>query len=80
MAEITKNGITVTYIGSGNESVNVTATENEGLDRSAVFSFVESGGESINVTVNQDGLREVFNSSDGVFVTADDETFNALKI
>lgn len=74
----TKNGITMTDSGTGNQTVPVSGTVNEGIDRSSVFT-ITAGDKTKNITVNQAGLREVFNASDGAFVLSDGGTFNVLK-
>lgn len=79
MSEVTKNGITMTYTGTGNETVPVTGEVNEGIDRSSVFIVAVSQNLTRNVTVNQAGLREIFNVSDGSFLLADGIMFNVLK-
>lgn len=64
--------------GNGDASVKVSSVLNEGLDRSRKV-YVSVGSVTRALTVNQPGLREVFNASDGEFTTFDGYTINALK-
>ena len=75
---ITKNGISMADSGTGNKTVPVSGNVNEGIDRSAAFT-ITAGDKTKNITVNQAGLREVFNASDGSFLLSDGTTFNVLK-
>lgn len=72
--------ITATYEGSGNGSASISSDVNEGIDREQSIK-VETTGKSVSATlvVSQEGLREVFEPSDGAFVLADGGTFNVLK-
>ena len=72
--------ITATYEGSGNGSASIFSDVNEGIDREQSIK-VETTDKSVSATllVSQEGLREVFEPSDGEFVLADDGTFNVLK-
>lgn len=73
--------ITATYEGSGNGSASISSDVNEGIDREQSIK-VETTDKSVSATlvVSQEGLREVFEPSDGEFVLADGGTFNVLKI
>ena len=53
---------------------------NEGIDRVQSIK-VETTDKSVSaiLVVSQEGLREVFEPSDGLFVLADGETLNVLK-
>ena len=81
MATITKNGITVTYTGAGTSSATVSATQNEGIDKTETFTFktILTPIAQSTITVTQLGLREVFTCTDGAFLLSDGETFNELK-
>lgn len=72
--------ITATYEGSGNGSASISSDINEGIDREQSIK-VETTDKSVSATllVSQEGLREVFEPSDGLFVLADGGTFNVLK-
>lgn len=72
--------ITATYEGSGNGSASISSDVNEGIDREQSIK-VETTDKSVSATllVSQEGLREVFEPSDGLFVLADWGTFNVLK-
>ena len=72
--------ITATYKGSGNGSASISSDVNEGIDREQYIK-VETTDKSVSATlvVSQEGLREVFEPSDGEFVLADGGTFNVLK-
>ena len=73
--------ITATYDGSGNGSASISSDVNEGIDREQSIK-VETTDKSISATlkVSQEGLREIFESSDEPFVLADGGTFNVLKL
>ena len=73
--------ITATYDGSGNGSASIFSDINEGIDREQSIK-VETTDKSVSATlmVSQEGLREVFEPSDGLFVLADGGTFNVLKM
>lgn len=72
--------ITATYEGSGNGSAYISSDINEGVDREQLIK-VETTDKSVSVTlaVSQEGMREVFEPSDGGFVLADGGTYNVLK-
>ena len=72
--------ITATYEGSGNGSASISSDINEGIDREQSIK-VETTDKSVSATlmVSQEGLREVFEPSDGMFVLADGGTLNVLK-
>ena len=72
--------ITATYEGSGSGSASISSDVNEGIDREQSIK-VETTDKSVSATllVSQEGLREVFEPSDGGFVLADGGTFNVLK-
>ena len=73
--------ITATYEGSGNGSASISSDINEGIDREQSIK-VETTDKSVSATllVTQEGLREVFEPSDGGFILADGGTFNVLKV
>ena len=73
--------ITATYEGSGNGSASISSDVNEGIDREQSIK-VETTDKSVSATlvVSQEGLREVFEPSDGLFVLADGGTYNVLKV
>ena len=74
----TKNGISISYTGNGNETLSVYADVNEGLDRSATFAIkTDVQNKAVNVVVNQSGRREIFTDND--FVLSDGGTFNVIK-
>lgn len=81
MAQVVKNGITMEYTGTeGLTSVSVSAVKNEGLDSSTTFTVATDDGTlSHDITVQQEGMREVFNASDGDFLLSDGSTYNVLK-
>lgn len=72
--------ITATYEGSGSGSASISSDVNEGIDREQSIK-VETTDKSVSATlmVSQEGLREVFEPSDGDFVLANGGTFNVLK-
>ena len=72
--------ITATYEGSGSGSASISSDVNEGIDRAQSIK-VETTDKSVSATlmVSQEGLREVFEPSDGGFVLADGGTLNVLK-
>lgn len=68
--------------GNGNGTLQVSSVVCEGLDRSMIVNFKTTMGSPIvtaGLVVNQTGLREVFNASDGSFLLSDGTTFNVLK-
>lgn len=72
--------ITATYKGSGSGSASISSDVNEGIDREQSIK-VETTDKSVStiLVVSQEGLREVFEPSDGGFVLADGGNFNVLK-
>lgn len=72
--------ITATYGGSGSGSASISSDVNEGIDRVQAIR-VETTDKSLSaaLVVSQEGLREVFEPSDGEFVLKDGGTFNVLK-
>lgn len=72
--------ITATYEGSGSGSASISSDVNEGIDREQSIK-VETTDKSVSATllVSQEGLREVFEPSDGEFILADGGTYNVLK-
>jgi protein associated with RNAse G/E len=85
MAELKKRWsdgelLTVTYDGDRDGSATFTSDANESLDREMVVTYVDKDKKvSVAQMVKQEGLREVFNASDGDFILADGGTFNVLK-
>lgn len=73
--------ITATYEGSGNGSASISSDINEGIDREQSIK-VETTDKSVSATllVLQEGLREIFEPSDGLFVLVDGGTYNVLKV
>ena len=73
--------ITATYEGSGSGSASISSDVNEGIDREQSIK-VETTDKSVSATlvVSQEGLREIFEPSDGLFVLANGGTFNVLKV
>lgn len=70
--------IVATYNGSGDGTITFSSdVANEGIDRSQEVQ-VATDNINVSVTVNQIGLREIFNTTDG-FTLADGGTFNVLK-
>ena len=72
--------ITATYEGSGSGAASISSDVNEGIDREQSIK-VETTDKSVSATlmVSQEGLREVFEPSDGELIIADGGTFNVLK-
>jgi len=73
--------LTITNDFSGSP-LQVSSVVYEGLDRSMIVNFKTTAGSPIvtaGLVVNQTGLREVFNASDGSFLLSDGTTFNVLK-
>ena len=72
--------ITATYKGSGSGSASISSDVNKGIDREQSIK-VETTDKSVSaiLVVSQEGLREVFEPLDGLFVLADGGTFNILK-
>ena len=72
--------ITATYEGSGSGSASISSDVNEGIDREQSIKVETTDkSKSASISVKQEGLREVFLTSDGDFVLADGGTFNVLK-
>ena len=74
--------LTLSYSGEGNGSISIVSVPNEGIDRSMTVVIATTKGSPVasqDIIVNQEGLREVFNASDGVFLLSGDSTFNVLK-
>lgn len=68
--------------GNGNGTLQVSSAVCEGIDRSMSVDIPTTAGSpdvTAVLTVNQIGLREVFNASDGSFLLSDGTTFNVLK-
>lgn len=64
--------------GANEISISIAAV-NEGLDRTVEINAV-NGDKTAKMTLIHEGMREVFEPSDGVFVLADGGTFNVLKL
>lgn len=64
--------------GANEISISVSAV-NEGIDKAVEINAV-NGDKTAKMTLIHEGLREVFEPSDGEFVLADGGTFNVLKI
>lgn len=72
--------ITATYEGSGSGSASISSDVNEGIDREQSIKVETTDkSKSASILVQQEGLREVFLTSDGDFVLADGGTFNVIK-
>lgn len=73
--------IVATYEGSGDGPISLTTDiPNEGIDREQEITIQTTDkNKSVNVLVKQEGLREVFATTDG-FILADGGTFNVLKV
>lgn len=74
--------ITTIYDGNGNDEVIVSSNTNEGIDRIQNITVKTTEGNSPKtqtISVLQFGMREIFNASDGMFILADDSTFNVIK-
>lgn len=68
--------------GNGNGTLQVSSAVCEGLDRNMTVNVAITAGSpdvTAELVVNQTGLREVFNASDGAFLLSDGTTFNVLK-
>lgn len=70
--------ITLDYTGSGNESVAVSSSRNEGVDREQTLTF-STGEIDVQVVVRQEGLRQPFSGSDGKFLLSGGGQFLVLK-
>lgn len=65
------------YTGTGNESVSVTSSVNEGLDYSTTFNISTTDNSiSKDIVVNKEGRREVYNED---FILSDGDSFNVIK-
>lgn len=64
--------------GANEISISVSAV-NEGIDKAVEINAV-NGDKTAKMTLIHEGLREVFEPSDGEFVLADGGTFNVLKV
>ena len=64
--------------GANNISISVPAV-NESIDKVVEINAI-SGNKSARLTLIHEGMREVFNASDGGFILADGGTFNVLKV
>ena len=63
--------------GANEISISISAV-NEGLDKAVEINAV-SGDKTAKMTLIHEGMREVFEPSDGDFMLADGGTFNVLK-
>lgn len=63
--------------GANEISISIAAV-NEGIDKVVVVDGV-CGDKSASLRLIHEGMREVFNASDGGFILADEGTFNVLK-
>lgn len=63
--------------GANEISISVSAV-NEGIDKVVEINAV-NGDKTAKMTLIHEGLREVFEPSDGGFFLADGGTFNVLK-
>jgi hypothetical protein len=63
--------------GANEISISVSAV-NEGIDKVVEINAV-NGDKTDKMTLIHEGMREVFEPSDGEFVLADGGTFNVLK-
>lgn len=64
--------------GANEISISVSVV-NEGIDKVVEINAV-NGDKTAKMTLIHEGLREVFEPSDGLFVLADGGTFNVLKV
>ena len=73
--------IVATYEGSGDGPISLTTDiPNEGIDREQEITIQTTNkNKSVNVLVKQEGLREIFATTDG-YILADGGTFNVLKV
>ena len=77
-----EGNIVVTYSGKGNDTISIAADANEGIDRVQEITLQTADGgkpKSATILVTQEGLREVFEATDGAFILNDGGTFNVLK-
>ena len=63
--------------GANEISISIAAV-NEGIDKAVEINAV-SGDKTAKMTLIHEGMREVFEPSDGDFMLADGGTFNVLK-
>ena len=63
--------------GANEISISISAV-NEGIDKAIEINAV-SGDKAAKMTLIHEGMREVFEPSDGDFMLADGGTFNVLK-
>ena len=65
------------YTGTGNESVSVTSSVNEGLDYSTTFN-ISTTDKSISkdIVVNKEARREIDNEN---FILSYGDSFNVIK-
>ena len=65
------------YTGTGNESVSVTSSVNEGLDYSTTFNIsTVDNSISKDIVVNKEGRREIYNED---FILSEGDSFNVIK-
>ena len=64
--------------GANEISISIAAV-NEGIDKTVEINAV-NGDKTAKMTLIHEGMREVFEPSDGVFVLADGGTYNVLKV
>ncbi len=73
-------GLNVEFTGQGNGTITLTPEKNEGLDRETTITVKDvSGKVSINMIISQNGMRQVFNASDGAFKLKSGGSFLVLK-
>lgn len=75
--------IVATSEGVGDGDIAFTTDgPNEGLDREQTVTIETTKGntiESVDIHIQQKGMREPFYAADGLFLSAEGETFNVLK-
>lgn len=65
------------YTGTGNESVSVTSSVNEGLDYSTTFNIsTVDNSISKDIVMNKEGKREIYNED---FILSEGDSFNVIK-
>ena len=65
---------------AGANEISISVSDvNEGIDKTVEINAV-NGDKTAKMTLIHEGMREVFEPSDGVFVLADGGTFNVLKL
>lgn len=84
MATVTKqwdNGgtLTIEYSGGGSGDVEFSSDVNEGAERTMEILIETITGIQVTRTVRQEGMREPFSGSDGVFYGKYGERFLCLK-